>query len=271
MILLRLPSRLAYVAGALTLLATWAAVLLDAPRASAATQVSQNWSGYVVTGDRFRRVSGSWVVPKPSCQNHFKTYSDSWVGLGGFKDGAQSLEQTGTSADCTSAGKQRYSVWYELLPAAAVTIKMKVRPGDKMTGTIAVSGTQVRIVLRNRTRDTKFSTTKHMSSPDLSSAEWILEAPSDCDQLGNCRPLPLANFGKIPFTSAQVTTSNGHTASISRAGAKVTRLRLSDPAGGEAIPSGLSSDGSAFSVHYRASGASMRSAKAFRQIAPAAR
>ena len=264
-----LQSRLASIAGALTVAAACGTALAESPPAMAATEVSQNWSGYVVTGDLFRRVSGSWVVPKLSCGNHAKTYSDAWVGLGGFNQGAQALEQTGTSADCSSAGRARYSAWYELLPAAAVPIRMKVRAGDKISGSIAVSGTQVRVVLRNRTRDTKFSTTKRMSSPDVSSAEWILEAPSDCDNQGNCTPLPLANFGKIPFTSAAVTTSNGRTASISHAGAKVTRLHLSDPAGGEAITSGLSSDGSSFSVRYRQATVAKSSTKAFRRIGPA--
>jgi hypothetical protein len=270
MMLPHLPGRLVSIAGALALAAACATALLEPPPAVADTAASQNWSGYIVTRDHFRRVSGSWVVPKPSC-NGRKTYSDAWVGLGGFSENAGTLEQTGTSIDCTSSGRPRYSAWYELLPAAAHSIRMTVRPGDRLVGSVAVSGTQVRIVLRNRTRDQKFGITKHMSSPNVSSAEWILEAPSDCDDLGNCRPLPLANFGKIPFSSARVTTSNGHTASISRAGVKVTRLHLVDPAGGEAITSSLSSDGSSFSVRYRATTASKRSAKSFRLIAPAAR
>ena len=39
-----------------------------------------------------------------------------------------------------------------------------------------------------------------MSNPDTSSAEWIAEAPSQCDGSGSCQPLPLADFGTVQFT-----------------------------------------------------------------------
>ena len=52
-----------------------------------------------------------------------------------------------------------------------------------------------------------------MQNPDTSSAEWIAEAPSQCDSTSSCTPLPLADFGTVQFTGASAT-ANGHTGSI---------------------------------------------------------
>jgi Peptidase A4 family len=56
-----------------------------------------------------------------------------WVGLGGFSETSQALEQIGTEANCSTAGKAKYAMWYELLPAASVPIKLKVFPGNAIT------------------------------------------------------------------------------------------------------------------------------------------
>ncbi len=60
---------------------------------------------------------------------------------------------------------------------------------------MAVSGTQVTVTLKNLTRKTSFTKRLAMSAPDVSSAEWIAEAPSACFSSGACRTLPLADFG----------------------------------------------------------------------------
>ena len=75
------------------------------------TSVSSNWSGYAVAGSApdvsttFTSVSGQWVQPTASCTSSRSTYSAFWVGLGGFSESSQALEQIGTSADCTASGK----------------------------------------------------------------------------------------------------------------------------------------------------------------------
>ena len=67
-------------------------------------------------------VTGQWVQPKANCSKGRTSSVAIWVGLGGYTVGSNSLEQTGTSADCDANGRATYYAWYELVPAAPVTI-----------------------------------------------------------------------------------------------------------------------------------------------------
>src|SRR5580704_14855005 len=122
-------SRRALTLAALTITAAASTIAPAAAGAITAT-VSANWSGYAVTGAlksaHFDRVAGSWVQPVGSCVRGQETYSVTWVGLGGFKRGSKALEQTGTAVNCTSSGRAVYSAWYELVPAAPVTMRLAV-------------------------------------------------------------------------------------------------------------------------------------------------
>jgi hypothetical protein len=246
---------------------------LGAASASAATvssqeEVSQNWAGYVAggssSGTQFSSVSGSWVQPTVSCSSG-QSYSAYWVGLGGSGNQSNALEQTGTQGDCTANGGTEYYAWYELVPAAPVQLGLAIHPGDHISAKVSVSGSNVTVWLSDQT--TGQSTTKNlqMSSPDTSSAEWIAEAPSQCDSSGDCQPLPLADFGTVQFSGASAT-ANGHTGTISDSewGAQPIALGSSGTdfasmgSGGSsagATPSSLSSDGSAFSVTWQQSAA----------------
>ena len=108
-----------------------------------------------------------------------------------------------------------------------------------------------------------------MDNPDASSAEWIAEAPSSCDQSGSCTPLALANFANVSFTNA-AATADGHTGSISDSswGSHAVQLLggsqdqqypgggfASDASAASAAPSALSGDGTSFSVAWQAAGA----------------
>src|SRR5439155_477631 len=101
-------------------------------------------------GTRFRRVSGTWVQPAVTCTGD-RVYSAYWVGLGGYRTTSQALEQIGTAADCDSTGTAHYTAWYELVPAAAVTVKLNVRAGDTIAASVAVSAHRVRLHLVDRT------------------------------------------------------------------------------------------------------------------------
>src|SRR3712207_4198856 len=92
------------------------AVTAFAAPASADTVVSSNWSGYAVTGAKYRNVSARWVEPKGNCKRGDWGISSVWVGLGGFTPGSPGLEQTGTDMICTRKGRERHSAWYELIP-----------------------------------------------------------------------------------------------------------------------------------------------------------
>ena len=236
---------------------------------------SSNWAGYAVTpldatistipptppapttATSFTSVSSSWVQPKASCTKSKATYAAFWVGLGGFSPTSQALEQIGTQATCTTAGKATYSMWYELVPAASVPIRFKVFPGNAFTASVKVNGTQVTLEIRNLTRKTNFTKTLFMAEPDLSSAEWIAEAPTGCNA-SRCVQLPLAKFSKLTFTKASATTSDGHTGTISDVSWSPTVINLESSASDAlatdtsgALPSPLSTNGESFAIVWQ--------------------
>jgi Peptidase A4 family len=239
--------------------------------ASGPTQTSSNWAGYAVTDSgtaaatgavptTFSNVSGSWTQPAAGCTAGGQAYSAFWVGLGGFANGSKALEQIGTESDCSASGRASYSVWYELVPAAPVTVKLKLSPGDSLSATVSVTGETVSLRIADLTRGTVFTRNLTMAAPDLSSAEWVAEAPSTCSGYGGCRPLPLADFGTATFTAASAT-GNGHTGTISDPAWTETAVDLQGTTGGlfrgrfastlptaDATPGPLSTDGSSFSV-----------------------
>jgi Peptidase A4 family len=216
----RLPGRRVLPVLALgTLLAVGAGFGADAVSASAQTvnaqqEVSGNWSGYIVqssNGQNFSKVSGSWT--QPSVSSSTPGYSAFWVGLGGANQRSQSLEQVGTAAD-TVNGQTTYYAWYELVPDSEMKLNLAIHPGDQMSGSVTVNGTNVTVSLSNETTGQSIAKTLTMSDPDTSSAEWIAEAPSAQSQSGDLQALPLANFGQVTFTNTSAT-AGGHTGSIS--------------------------------------------------------
>jgi hypothetical protein len=237
---------------------TAAAALVGASQARGATTdqavVSQNWAGYEAaastTDQRFSKVSGSWVQPNADCSSG-QGDAAFWVGLGGGNDGAQGLEQVGTEIDCSSGGQGESHAWYELIPAAPVDLDVAVKPGDHISASVSVDGNDVTVSLTNKT--TGKSTTRNLTTDniDVSTAEWIAEAPSQCGSESGCTPVTLANFGSVAFSNASAT-ANGHTGSISDSQWSSAPLQLSaaDGTSGGATPGSLSSDGSSFSVAY---------------------
>jgi hypothetical protein len=237
--------------------------------ALAHASASTNWAGYAIhrPGESFRQVVGIWREPTPACHRGRRTFSSYWVGLGGYSATARALEQTGTEVDCTARGRVRAFAWFELVPAASVRVRLRVPPGDLIEGAVAVAGHRVRVSLRDLTRHTVFSRILRARIVDVSSAEWIVEAPSECLGDGRCVTLPLANFGSTTFASARVQPAGGPLGSISDARWRTTRIRLI-PQGqafvsahrgfgpaGAATPSALRTEGSAFTVFYGPLGA----------------
>jgi hypothetical protein len=263
--------------------ATAVCALGAAASASAATDVQQaqsgNWSGYVSGANggstKFKSVSGSWVVPTAKCTTSGEpTYSALWVGLGGADD-TEALEQDGTEANCSAQGTASYYAWYELVPKAPVRVDLPVSAGDHISSKVTVDGTSVSIWLSDDTSGQTFSKTLSMSNPDVSSAEWIAEAPSQCDgSVSSCTPLPLTDFGTAQFTSSSATDTGGHTGPISDPEWAATAVTLSPDASsmgfdgasfssagssGGATPSALTDGGSAFSVAYASGGSAAES------------
>jgi hypothetical protein len=246
---------------------------------SGANEVSSNWSGYAVTGPgststtasgstTFTDVTGTWMQPAATCTPGQSTSAAMWVGLGGYTIDSDSLEQAGTSADCDRDGRATYSAWYELVPEASVTIKLKIAPGDTITSTVLVKGTDVLVQVKNRTRHTSFTKHLQMDAPDLTSAEWIAEAPSECTISGYCRTVPLTNFGSVTFSNiAAIGNALGGT--LSGPGWAATPIQLVPQArrffgdveattisAAGASPVNLATDGRSFTVNWVADASS---------------
>jgi hypothetical protein len=243
---------------------------VSASGAWGATAISSNWSGYTVTGTTYSNVDGSWTQPAASCSSSGAATSASafWVGLGGETDNSNALEQIGTDEDCM-AGRARYTAWYELVPKASVRIALKLSAGDRLAASVAVKGTSVRVSLANLTTGKAFTKTLRMASPDVSSAEWIAEAPSAVTP-GGTFVLPLADFGSVRFTKAIAMSTSGHAGTIADHAWTETRIELvgrggpggpggppgfgplaaADAATG-ALPGALAASGSAFTVTFR--------------------
>lgn len=238
-----------------------------AAAAAESSAVSANWAGYAVTGAvkaaRFSRVAGTWVQPAGTCIKGQETYAVTWVGLGGFKQGSQALEQDGTAVDCESSGRAVYSAWFELVPAAPVTMRMKVHPGDRITASVAQKAGRTILQVRDQTTNAVRTAVRRIPAPDLSSAEWIVEAPSLCFTSTHCSPLPLTNFGTVSFSGASVSSNaQSSRTAIDARSLKVTRLELRDYSSGpgrrfttsatptSGIASPLSAAGNAFTVTW---------------------
>jgi hypothetical protein len=235
--------------------------------------VSVNWAGYVVTASdtSYTSVTATWKQPKIACgASDAGASSAFWVGLGGYATSSQSLEQIGTSADCSSTtGRPTYYAWYELVPDDSDTISsLPVSPGDVITTSVNIvdGGSSVLLQVKNRTRGKTFTTTRPFASADSSSAEWVAEAPSECDQY-RCRQLSLSNFGSVQFTKlaalgnsvgGTLTSSPGWTAtSVSLVPTQSRgffpgpdRLSVEASSQAGATPSAPTADGRGFTVSW---------------------
>jgi Peptidase A4 family len=146
-----------------------------------AATTSLNWAGYAATGKTFTGVTGTWVVPTVGPAG--PGFSATWVGIGGYASGDQSLIQAGTEQDAFPGAS--YNAWYELLPASETPITSgctgdshcTVRPGDRMTVTITNTGGNNWTFSMSDAGH--WSWTKNVTyASSRSSAEWVHEAPT---------------------------------------------------------------------------------------------
>jgi hypothetical protein len=156
---------------------------------------SSNWSGYAVTGGTFSTATASWIQSAASCTSKDgETDMSPWVGIDGFS--SETVEQTGSSADCDGSSVDYYA-WYEMYPANVVVINKTVKAGDSFTGTVThTSGTKYTLTLTDHTQDWTNTVSKSLSADD-SSAEAVMEMAAN----------NLTKFATDPFTSFTVDGS----------------------------------------------------------------
>jgi len=216
---------------------------------------STNWSGYAVEGSSFTKALGSWTVPTVNCSKTPNTYSSFWVGIDGWT--STTVEQTGTDSDCDGSTPSYYA-WYEFYPAASILISsVPVSPGNHISASVTyTSGTSFTITLTNESTGKSYSKTGSVSGAKRTSAEWIAEAPC-CTRRGGI--LPLADFGTVDLgedytgvSSTNDATDSTVSGAIGAFGSNVFESIMINGSTGadEAVPSGLSSDGTSFTVTW---------------------
>jgi hypothetical protein len=170
-------------------------------RTAAGAVTSSNWSGYAAYGATFSDVSGSWQQPSADCTSAPKNavaLSAFWVGLDGYF--SNTVEQTGTEADCVG-GSPRYYAWYEFYPHRLFVLsqtRYPVSPTDALSATVSQANGSVTTTLedQNPAHGWSFTTTAPARHLAFSSAEWIAEGPSH----------ELTNFGEVEFSAASAST-----------------------------------------------------------------
>jgi hypothetical protein len=204
------------------------------PNHKLTNSTSSNWSGYAATGTAFTSVSASWTEPTVVCSG--TAYSSFWVGLDG--DTSNTVEQTGTSADCSGSTPQYYA-WYEMYPKYPTNLRNPVAPGDSLSASVTTDGVgRFTLTISDATQNWTYTTTQRLKSAALASAEVIAEAPSSRSGV-----LPLASFGSVGFSNA---TANG----VSLASFNPDAITMVSGNTVKAQPSGISSSGS-FSVSWK--------------------
>ena len=174
-----------------------AAVRRADPNHKIGHSTSSNWAGYDATGGAYTSVSATWTQPAVNCSVTPTGWSSFWVGLDG--DTSNTVEQTGTEADCSS-GRAVYSAWYEMYPKYPKTYANPVAPGDRFSASVRTDGRgSFTLTLSDTTRGWTQTTSARLKSAALASAEVVAEAPSRSGGV-----LPLADFGSVGFGSATV-------------------------------------------------------------------
>ena len=211
------------------------------------TLSSLSWAGYIIPQDfnskfEVTSVEASWIVPQVNITAG-DGYSSAWIGIGGHSE--KTLIQVGTEHDVLS-GQDRYSAWYEMLPALSETIEeITVSPGDTVAASVSLIDSNAdmwNIQLNDTTNGQAFSINVNYNS-SLTSGEWIVERPTISNQISN-----LCDFGTIPFSNCQITLNNvnGVISNFT-----YSKILMSNQLGVQlASVSKLNSDGSSFTVNY---------------------
>jgi Peptidase A4 family len=216
------------------------------------------WTGYAVTGSDFTYVQGSWIVHSVDCTKTPNTDSSEWVGIDGWS--SNTVEQTGTDADCIGS-KPYYYVWYEFYPLNTVVIgDVSIAAGDKFSASVTYDGdNEYTVAITNDTtgqsfsKEVEFKGADGSGAPPRNSAEWIEEM--DGNKLSD---FDIDPFGEL-YTgvsdgtdSATDSSVSGVIADFGDAVQESISTRNGASSGKEtSIPSALASDGASFAVEWK--------------------
>jgi hypothetical protein len=175
--------------------------------------VSENWSGYAVTGSKqYTYVHSTFVEPTISCSGVPDQWTSNWVGLDGYKD--QTVEQDGTFAWCGGASytTPKYEAWYEMYPANSVNV-FAVHPGDIIDVSVTYSDStgDFALTVSDLSTGKTATDTATCSTCERTSAEWIIERPAMCNSAGTqCFLTEMADFGTSTMTGDEAQVDGGN-------------------------------------------------------------
>ncbi len=226
---------------------------------------SMNWSGYVYDGSAgsVSVAKATWVVPTVDCPSALTSTQIAafWVGIDGSIASQGTVEQTGFEVGCAILNgfpTPFYAAWYEWVMLPVILrqqiINRVVKPGDVISAQVSWENTarRFRTFIEDRTQLWSYTSYNSTiaSAAARSSAEWVVEAPSNSSGV-----FPLANFDVVYFTSCQATVS-GRTGPMGSFSLRQDTMQSSDSQVGikaePILP--LWNDGTNFSVRWMASG-----------------
>ncbi|MBO0767439.1 MAG: hypothetical protein J2O48_02015 [Solirubrobacterales bacterium] len=169
------------------------------PHGQVTQGTSPHWAGYAADGDGpYHSVSSSWTQPGANCDATPDAAASFWVGLDG--KGTDTVEQTGTTAEC-DGGSPSYYGWYEMYPDAPISYPGPVAPGDQMSASVNTDGNgNFQLTLADNTQGWTKTTNESGQNYQLGSAEVIAEAP----QASDGSTVPLTDFGSVQFGASSV-------------------------------------------------------------------
>ena len=222
------------------------AVRVGADGVEAAT--SPNWAGWVASGGSFSRVSATWVEPSASCPagNDWAVF---WVGLDGWGD--NNVEQGGSMVRCFG-NTPEYFLWWEMYPTNAIQQVQQVSAGDTISASVVYdpSAATYTITVTDKTTGAGFSQVEQCTGTcPRTSAEVVAEDPSSTTT-NNSPLLPLADYGTIGFQNSAITNAAGTTGTFTSTAWQDIQVQESAAGHASATTSGLSPDGSSFSVTW---------------------
>ncbi len=159
-------------------------------------------------------VTGRWVQPKAVCEGGVASSLAIWVGLGGYSLTSGELEQIGTEADCDDHGTAELLRLVRARPGrpGQPEAQDRRRRHDRLGGQ-GERARHPRAADGSNPRDEVHPPSEH-GEADLTSAEWVVEAPNLCDGSGFCKQPPLTRFHSLAFTNTYAT-GNGLGGTIS--------------------------------------------------------
>jgi hypothetical protein len=134
-----------------------------------------------------------------------------WVGIDGFPSGNNSLIQAGVDEMPYNASSFVVQPWWEILPTAETPItSMTINAGDTVTVTIdEMSSSQWTITVTDETDSQSFTTDQYYDGPQTS-AEWIVEAPTE----GNTQTVLAPYTPDVAFSDLQTVGNQTSMAEI---------------------------------------------------------